>query len=217
MLPRCNLSLVVLYVISTRDDLQFVSPYLSINRPWELINVMRYAFDLSPSYLWTVLISVVQYQVGNNLVNFSRIIIDTESRYMLILFRTTRGSKPLSGKVETCLHIFVELTQRTRPVASCSGFRGSWLESSCHHTPSMRRTTIVVLHSTGCFHLSLFSWLVVDKLLLVLLLLRCKVLPMGTLICHDRPAWVIRPNLLPRKIMDELDYYGSFISFAGIA
>jgi hypothetical protein len=111
----------------------------------------------------------------------------------------------------------VELTQRTRPVASCSGFRGSWLESSCRHTPSMRRTTVVVLHSTDCFHLSLFSCLAVDKLLLVLLLLRCKVLPMGTLICHDRPAWVVRPNLLPRKIVDKLDYYGSFVSFTGIA
>jgi hypothetical protein len=102
----------------------------------------------------------------------------------------------------------VELTQRTRPVASCSGFRGSWLESSCCHTPSMRRTAIVVLHSTGCFHLSLFSCLAVDKLLLVLLLLRCKVLPMGTLICHGRPVWVVWPNLLPWKIVDWCLRYG---------
>jgi hypothetical protein len=80
----------------------------------------------------------------------------------------------------------------------------------------MRRTAIVALHSTGCFRLSLFSCLVVDKLLLVLLLSRCKVPPMGTPICHDHLALIAKLNLLPRKIMDELDYYGSFIDFAGI-
>jgi hypothetical protein len=45
----------------------------------------------------------------------------------------------------------------------------------CHRIPSMRRTAIVALYSTGCSRLSLFSFFVVDKLLLVLLLLRCKV------------------------------------------
>jgi hypothetical protein len=114
------------------------------------------------------------------------------------------------------IHI-VELAQRTWPVASCSGFRGLWIESSCRHTPSTHRIAVVALHSTGCSHLSLFSCLVVDKLLLVLLLSWCKVPPMGTLTCRDRPAWVVRLGLLPWKIADKLDYYDSFVSFAGTA
>jgi hypothetical protein len=81
----------------------------------------------------------------------------------------------------------------------------------------MHRTAVVAMHSTGCSRLSLFSYLVVDKLLMVLPLSRCKVPPMGTLICHDRLALIARLNLLPQKIVDELDYYGSFIDFAGIA
>jgi hypothetical protein len=40
---------------------------------------------------------------------------------------------------------------------------------------------------------------------------------MGTLICHDRLALTARLNLPPRKIVDELDYYGSFVDFVGIA
>jgi hypothetical protein len=48
----------------------------------------------------------------------------TKLNILLILFRTTRGAEPPSGKVKTLIHI-VELTQRTRHVASCSGFRGS--------------------------------------------------------------------------------------------
>jgi hypothetical protein len=70
MLPRCNLSFLVLDVISTRDDLHFVSPCLSINRPWELINVLRYAFDLPSSYVELCLLFFVKYRVVNNLVNF---------------------------------------------------------------------------------------------------------------------------------------------------
>jgi hypothetical protein len=70
MLPRCNLSFLVLDVISTRDDLYFVSPCLSINRPWELINVPRYVFDLPSSYLELYLLFFVEYQVVNNLVKF---------------------------------------------------------------------------------------------------------------------------------------------------
>jgi hypothetical protein len=31
------------FVISTRDELYFVPLYLSINRPWELVDVLRYA------------------------------------------------------------------------------------------------------------------------------------------------------------------------------
>jgi hypothetical protein len=81
---------------------------------------------------------------------------------------------------------------------------------------STRRTAVVALHSTSCSRLFLFSYLVVDKLLLVLLPSRCKVLLMGTPIFHDRLAWVIRLDLPPRKIVDELDYCGSFVDFADI-
>jgi hypothetical protein len=185
MLPRCNLSFLVLDVISTRDDLPFVSPYLSINRPWELINIPRYAFDIPLSYLCSYFCQISGCEqpcefFSNNHgygISISAYIISYDSR--------VRAPEWKSGNMFT--HI-VELTQRTRHVASCFGFRGSWLESSCCHTPSMHWTAVVVLHSTGCFHLFMFFCLVVDKLLLVLLLLRCKVLPMGTLICHDRPA-----------------------------
>jgi hypothetical protein len=38
---------------------------------------------------------------------------------------------------------------------------------------------------------------------------------MGILTCHDRLALIARLNLPPRKIADELDYYGSFVDFAG--
>jgi hypothetical protein len=86
---------------------------------------------------------------------------------------------------------------------------------TCRHTPSMHRTAEVAPHSTGCSRLSPFSCLVVDKLLLVLPLLRCTVPPMGTLICDDRLALITRLNLPPRKIVDELDYYGNFVDFAG--
>jgi hypothetical protein len=79
------------------------------------------------------------------------------------------------------------------------------------HVPSMHKTIEVVLHSTGCSHLSMSSCLVVDRLLLGLLLSRCKAPPMGTLICCARLAWVVRPNLPPWKIVGELDYYGSFV------
>jgi hypothetical protein len=81
---------------------------------------------------------------------------------------------------------------------------------------SMRRTAVVALHSMSCSRLSPFSCLVVDKLLLVLLLSWCKVPPMGTPIFHDRLAWVVRLDLPPRKIVDELDYCGSFVDFADI-
>jgi hypothetical protein len=52
-----------------------------------------------------LLIFVVKYRVVDNLVIFSRMIMDTASQKMLILFHTTRGSEPPSGKVETCLDI----------------------------------------------------------------------------------------------------------------
>jgi hypothetical protein len=80
----------------------------------------------------------------------------------------------------------------------------------------MRRTVVAALHSTGYSRPSPFSCLVVDKLLLVLLLSQCKVPPMGTLVFHGYLALVIVLDLPPRKIMDELDYCGSFIDFADI-
>jgi hypothetical protein len=39
---------------------------------------------------------------------------------------------------------------------------------------------------------------------------------MGTRVFHDHLAGVLELDLLPRKIMDELDYCGSFIDFADI-
>jgi hypothetical protein len=80
----------------------------------------------------------------------------------------------------------------------------------------MRRTVVVALHSTGYSRLSLFSCLVVNKLLLVLLLSQCKVPPMETLVFHGHLALVVVLGLPPRKIMDELDYYDSFVDSADI-
>jgi hypothetical protein len=57
------------HVISTRDEFYFVPPCLSINRPWELILVPRYAFDLSLSCLEPFLL-FVEYRVVNNHVRF---------------------------------------------------------------------------------------------------------------------------------------------------
>jgi hypothetical protein len=54
---RCSFDVIfrfssfVFHVISTRDDLHFVPLCLSINRPWELIDVPKYAFDLPSSCL----------------------------------------------------------------------------------------------------------------------------------------------------------------------
>jgi hypothetical protein len=64
----------------------------------------------------------------------------------------------------------VELTQGTRPMASCSGFRGSQLAFFYRRASSMHRNAEAALHSIGCSYLSLSSYLVVDKLLLGLLL-----------------------------------------------
>jgi hypothetical protein len=93
---------------------------------------------------------------------------------------------------------------------------GSEGHNSKNSLSPMRRTIVVALHSTGYSRLSPFSCLVVDKLLLVLLLSRCKVPPMGTLIFHARLAWVIRLDLPLQKTVDELDYCGSFVDFADI-
>jgi hypothetical protein len=80
----------------------------------------------------------------------------------------------------------------------------------------MRRTVVAALHSTGYSRPSPFSCLVVDELLLVLLLSQYKVLPMGTQVFHGYLALVIVLDLPPQKMMDKLDYYGSFIDFAHI-
>jgi hypothetical protein len=140
--------------------------------------------------------------------------IITDLNNLSILFHTTRGSEPPSGKKDIYTYCRVD------PKNPTSGLM-FWVQRVkskvlCRLISSMRRTTIVAPHSTGCSCLSLFSCLVVDKLLLVLLLSRCKVPPMGTPICHDRLALIAKLNLLPRKIVDELDYCGSFIDFAGI-
>jgi hypothetical protein len=169
---RCSLdvifSFLMLDVISTHDDLHFVSPYLSIYRPWELINVLRYAFDLPLSYLCSYFCQISGCQQPCKFLSNNHGYGISISAYFISY--DSRVGAPEWKSRNMFTHI-VELTQRTRPVASCSRFRGSLLESSHRYTPSMRRTTVVVLHSMGCFSLSLFSCLVVAKLLLVLLLL----------------------------------------------
>jgi hypothetical protein len=66
-------------------------------------------------------------------------------------------------------------------MASCSRFGRSELKEILYRLmSSMRRIVVVALHSTGYSRFALFSCLVVDKLLLVSLLSRCKVPPMGT-------------------------------------
>jgi hypothetical protein len=79
----------------------------------------------------------------------------------------------------------------------------------------MRRTVIAALHSTGYSRFAPFSCLVVDKLLLVTPLSRCKVPTMGTRVFHGHLALVVELDLLPQKIVDELDCCGNFANFAG--
>jgi hypothetical protein len=144
----------------------------------------------------------------------SRIITDLNN--LFILFCTTRGSEPPSGKKNIYTYCRVDPKNPTYGLMF-------WVQRVitrkffCRLISSMHRTTAVAPHSTGCSRISPFSCLVVDKLLLVLLLLQCKVPPMGTPICHDRLALIAKLNLLPRKIVDELDYCGDFVDFAGIA
>jgi hypothetical protein len=52
----------------------------------------------------------------------------------------------------------------------------------------MRRTVVAALHSMGYSRFAPFSCLVVNKLLLVSLLSRCKVPPMGTRVFHGHLA-----------------------------
>jgi hypothetical protein len=142
--------------------------------------------------------------------------IITDLNNLFILFCTTQRSEPPSGKKNIYIYCRVD------PKNPTYGFM-FWVQRVITRKfvvafiSSMRRTAVIALHSMGCSRLSLFSCLAVDKLLLVLLLSRCKVLPMGTPICHDRLALIAKLNLLPRRIVDELDYCGSFIDFAGIA
>jgi hypothetical protein len=146
--------------------------------------------------------------------SISKIIIIVLDNNFSSLFHTTRGSEPPSGKNKICTHI-VELTQRTRPMASCSGFRRLELKEILHRLmSSMHRTVVIALHSMGYSRFALFSCLVVDKLLQVLHLSRCKVPPMGTQVFHGHLAWVVELDLLPRKIVGELDCCGNFADFA---
>jgi hypothetical protein len=134
----------------------------------------------------------------------------------LILFYTTRGSEPPSGKVKY-LYILSSWPKEPNLWPHVLGSEGHGSRVICRLMSSMHRTAVVALHSMGYSHLFPFSCLVVDKLLLVLPLLQCKVPPMGTPICHEHLAWVVRLDLPPRTILDELDYYGSFVDFADIA
>jgi hypothetical protein len=117
--------------------------------------------------------------------NISQII--TNLNNLFILFHTTRGSEPPSGKKNIYTYCRV-VPKEPNPWPHVLGLEGHNLKVSCRHIPSMCRTAVVALHSMGCSHLSPFSCLIVDNLLLVLLLSRCKVPPMGTLICRDHPA-----------------------------
>jgi hypothetical protein len=121
-------------------------------------------------------------------------------------FRTTQGLKPPSGEVKNNCTILSSSTQRTRPVASCSGFRRLTRIYWYHYIYSMRKNVVTALHSTGCSRPSQSSCLVVDMLLLVLLRWRCKVPPKGTPICRGCLAWVAKLGLPPWRIVDELDY-----------
>jgi hypothetical protein len=78
----------------------------------------------------------------------------------------------------------------------------------------MHRTVVAALHFMGYSRFAPFSCLVADKLLLVLLLSRCKVPPMGTRVFNGHLAIVIELDLLPQKIMGELDCCGNFAKFA---
>jgi hypothetical protein len=60
---------------------------------------------------------------------------------------------------------------------------------------SMRRIIVVTLHSTGYSRFAPFSCLIVDKLLLVSLVSRCKVSSMGTRVFHAHLAQCSRNRL----------------------
>jgi hypothetical protein len=120
--------------------------------------------------------------------SISKIIIIVLDNNFCSLSCTTRGSKPPRENNRIFTYI-VELTPRTRPVASCSGFGRSELEEILYRLmSSMRRIVVVSLHSMGYSRFAPFSCLVVDKLLLVSLLSRCKVPPMGTQVFHAHLA-----------------------------
>jgi hypothetical protein len=117
--------------------------------------------------------------------SISRIL--TKLNNLLILFRTTRGAEPPSGKWNICTYLSSWPKEPDRwPHVLGSG--GHNPKDFYRLVSSMRRTAVVALHSTGYSRLSLFSCLVVDKLLLVLLPSRCRVLPMGIPIFHDHLA-----------------------------
>jgi hypothetical protein len=134
---------------------------------------------------------------------------------LLILFRTTRGAKPPSGKKK---HLYILSSWPKEPDLwpYVMGSEGHNPKGFYRLMSSTHRTAVVALHSTGCSRLCPFSCLFIDMLLLVLLLSWCRVPPMGTPIFHDHLAWVEELDLPPRKIMDELDYCGNFIDFADI-
>jgi hypothetical protein len=116
------------------------------------------------------------------------IIIVLDNNFLFFYFVRLEGLSPRVEKLKIFTHM-VKLTQGTQPMASCSGFRRSELEEILHHLmSSTRRTVVVALHSTGYSRFAPFSCLVVDKLLQVLLLSRCKVPPMGTRVFYGHLA-----------------------------
>jgi hypothetical protein len=171
----------VLSVISSRDEFYLV-PALLIDHGNE--SSFR---GMLLMYYWVTLNHAYFCQISGceQPSIISQIIVDLNN--LFILFRTTRGSEPPSRKKN--IHTYCRVDPKNP--TCCLMF---WVQRiiarkfSCCRVSSMCRTAIVALHSTGCSRLSPFSCLVVDKLLLVLLLSRCKVPPMRTLIYRDHPA-----------------------------
>jgi hypothetical protein len=189
--------------------------------PGKQIIVLRYTFHLSGS-LWTNLYEEHRVPLWTKLCEYLLGCLHNLSVKKLFQvairnsFRTTRGLKPLRQRSKNNCTILSSSTKRTRPVASCSGFRRLTQIYWYHYIYSTRKNVVATLHSMGCSRPSQSSYLVVDMLLLVLLRLRCKVPPKGTPICRGCLALVAKLGLPPWRIMDELDYYGSFVDFVDI-
>jgi hypothetical protein len=212
----CNLllwlSFGLLSVISSRDELYLV-PSILIDHgnesSFQGMLLIYYRVTLNHAYFcW---ISGCEQPS-----NMSQIITDTKSPY-LVCFISYDLRVWAPEWEEKYSYILLSWPKEPDLWPHVLGSEGHSSKVSFCHIPSMHRTTIVALRSMGCSCLSPFSCLVVNKLPPVLLLSWYKVPPMGTLVCHDHLALTARLNLPPRKIMDELDYYGSFIDFAGIA
>jgi hypothetical protein len=111
----------------------------------------------------------------------------TNLNNLLILFRTTRGAEPPSGKWNTYTYLS-SWPKEPDLWPHVLGSGGHNPKDFYRLVSSMHRTAVVALHSIGYSRLSPFYCLVVNKLLLVLLPSRCRVLPMGIPIFHDHLA-----------------------------